>query len=261
MPAVLEKDRFLIVERLGQIAQEDQRIIAAFLGGSLAADQFVDEYSDIDIYYVVKPEHNKGLHSNMRSLIEKIGPLVYFDQHSQFGFDMSLFMFENGVKGEIGLGPIDKIRVMHVGPFKVLVDKAGVMKEVTLPIEKAPEGEDLRKYVESQLRWYWYWHNILLTTLGRDHLWGAQQALNMMRGYAWPLLKVANGVNPSDRIERHLSRKLRDEMGGTLAAYDKESMRVAAETMTRILKRETKQLIEKTGAEYPTKFERRVLSK
>lgn len=252
--------RSSIVERFGEIAQKDSRVIAAFLGGSLASG-LADDYSDIDMYYVLKPENYKDFLSGIHPLIESIGSLAYFDQHNQFGFDMALFMFRNGVKGEIGLGTVEKIRTMHVGPFKVLVDKTGILQNLSLPLEKAPVGEDLRRYVEGQLRWYWYWHNILLTALARDHLWGALQALNTMRSYVWNLLKISYGFNPTDKIEANLPASVKDEMGRTVASYDRDGIRGAVDAMTRILKRETKPLLEKTGAEYPSLFERTIFSK
>ena len=252
--------RSLTVEKFEDIAEKDSRVIAAFLGGSLASGH-ADDYSDIDMYYVIKPESYKEFLASIRSVIESIGSLAYFDQHSLFGFDLVLFMFQNGVKGEIGLGTAEKIKIMHAGPFKILVDKTDILQNLSLPTEKPPVGEDLRRYVEAQLRWYWYWNNMLMTALARDHLWSALQDLNTMRGHVWNLLKLSYGFSPNDRIERNLPPKIKEEMGSTVATYDQDNIRNAADTMTRILKRETESLIAKTGAEYPSLFEQTIRSK
>lgn len=258
MPLTSARDS--AVEKFRRIADEDPRIIGAFLGGSLAAEN-ADEYSDIDVYYVVKPEEYSSFHSNIRSLIEKLGRLAYFDEHSDFGFDLVLFMFQDGVKGELGLGTAEKMRVMHAGPYKVLSDKANLFKGVSFPYEKIHEGDDLQKNVERELRWYWYWYGIVLTSAARGQLWSALSALNTMRGHVFTLLRLAYNIRPGARVEKSLPPKLLKELGETVPAYDPASIRTASATLTTIVKREIKDLLERSHAEYPLLFEETVLAK
>ena len=95
--------RSAAVENFLRIAEEDPRIVAAFLGGSLASG-LSDQYSDIDMYYVIDPSEYESFHSSVKSLIDGLGPVAYFDEHNNFGFDLVLFMLTNGTKGELGLG-------------------------------------------------------------------------------------------------------------------------------------------------------------
>jgi hypothetical protein len=242
------------------MAEEDKRIIAAFLGGSLASGT-ADEYSDIDMYYVIEPSEYDSFHSNVKSLIERLGPLAYFDEHNNFGFDLVLFMLTDGTKGELGLATIDKMKVMHAGPFKVLVDKKGILKNADFPFEKSHIGEELRKDVEKQFRWYWYWYGIVLTSAARGHLWSAQDALNTMRDHLFKLLRYSSNLQPGQKLERSLPRPLLVEIGKTLPSFDANSMRTAAASMTVILKRETQGLLKRTGANYPSLFEKTLHAK
>jgi hypothetical protein len=123
--------RSATVENFRRISEEDRRIVAAFLGGSLASG-LADQYSDIDMYYVIDPNEYESFHSSVRSLIDGLGPVAYFDEHNNFGFDLVLFMLTNGTKGELGLGTPDKLRVMHAGPFRILVDKKGILKDAQI---------------------------------------------------------------------------------------------------------------------------------
>lgn len=256
----LTSARDSVVEKFRRVADEDPRIVGAFLGGSLAAET-ADQYPDIDVYYIVKPEEYSSFHSNIRSLIEQIGRPAYFDEHSDFGFDLVLFMFQDGVKGELGLGTAEKMKVMHAGPYKVLSDKANVFKGVSFPYEKTPEGDDLRKNVERELRWYWYWYGIVLTSAAREHLWSALSALNTMHGHVFTLLRMAYNIRPGARVEKSLPPKLLKEVGKTVPSYDPACIRTAAATLTTILKREIKDLLERSHAEYPLLFEETILSK
>ena len=252
--------RSATVENFRRIAEEDPRIVAAFLGGSLASG-LADQYSDIDIYYVIDPREYESFHPSVRSLIDGLGPVAYLDEHNNFGFDLVLFMLTNGTEGELGCGTPDKLRIMHAGPFRVLVDRKGILKDAQFPYEKMLEGEALRKDAEKQLRWYWYWYGIVLTAVARDHLWSAQSALDTMRNHLFNLLKYSYNLRPGAKIDRSLPRPLLIELGKTLPTLDPESLKTAAASMTIILKRETEGLLKATGAKYPTLFEKTVLAK
>jgi len=252
--------RSATVENFRCVAEEDPRIVAAFLGGSLASG-LADQYSDIDMYYVIDPSEYESFHSSVKSLIDGLGPVAYFDEHNNFGFDLVLFMLTDGTKGELALGTSDKLKVMHAGPFKVLVDKKDILKNAQFPYEKMLEGEALRKDTEKQLRWYWYWYGIVLTAAARDHLWSAQSALNTVRSHLFNLLKCSYNLRPGAKVDRSLPRPLLLELGNTLPTLDPESLKTAAASMAMILKRETKGLLKATGAKYPTLFEKTVLAK
>jgi hypothetical protein len=248
------------VENFRHVAERDSRVLAAFLGGSLASG-LADQYSDIDMYYIIDPSGYESFHSSVKSLIDGLGPVAYFDEHNNFGFDLVLFMLTDGTKGELALGTSDKLNVMHAEPFKVLVDKRNILKDVQLPYEKMLEGEALRKDVEKQLRWYWYWYGIVLTASARDRLWSAQSALNTMRNHLFNLLKYAYDLRPGEKIDKSLPRPLLIELGKTLPTLDPSSMKAAAASMTIILKRETENLLKTTGAKYPGVFEKTVLER
>ena len=115
------KERSSMVDKFEQLARTDPRIISAFLGGSLA-DGNEDDYSDIDMYYLIDEQSYPDFHSHVRNWLREQGQLVFFEEHSNFGFDLILFIYRNGVKGELGLGTKQNMMSLHAGPYKVLVD-------------------------------------------------------------------------------------------------------------------------------------------
>src|SRR6058998_730527 len=105
------KDRTAVVEEFRRIAEGDSRVLAAFLGGSLAA-RTADEFSDIDLYFIIDSRTYRRFHSAVPSLLRKMGPIVFLEEHSDFGFDLILFIFKNGVSGEIGLATHRNFKIM-----------------------------------------------------------------------------------------------------------------------------------------------------
>ena len=259
----LTKERSLFIQKFERIAREDPRILSAFLGGSLA-DGTEDDFSDIDIYYILDEQSYSDFPSQMRTHLSEMGPLVFLEQHNNFGFDLILFIFQNGVKGELGLGTTKNLKTLHAGPYKVLVDKKGLLDGFVFPFQASLEGKDLQEYVEKQLRWYWYWYYVFLSAVARGRLWSAFTQLQQMREYAFKLIVLAHHPQkiPGQRFERTVPRLVRDELGNaSLPHYTRSSMIASSDAMTEILKREIKQLLLSSHASYPADLEATVLDK
>ena len=257
------KERSLFIQKFEQIAREDPRVLSAFLGGSLA-DGTEDDFSDIDIYYILEEQSYSDFTSQMRARLAEMGPLVFLEQHNNFGFDLILFIFQNGVKGELGLGTTKNLKTLHAGPYKVLVDKKGLLDGFVFPFQPPLEGKDLKEYVEKQLRWYWYWYSVFLSAVARERLWSAFTQLQQMREYAFKLIALAHHPQriPGQRFERTVPRPVRDELGNSsLPQYTRRSMITSGDKMTEILKREIKQLLVSSYANYPADLEVTVLNK
>ena len=263
MQVELMKERSLFIQKFERIAREDPRILSAFLGGSLA-DGTEDDFSDIDIYYILDEQSYSDFPSQMRTRLSEMGPLVFLEQHNNFGFDLILFIFQNGVKGELGLGTTKNLKTLHAGPYKVLVDKKGLLDGFVFPFQASLEGKDLQEYVEKQLRWYWYWYYVFLSAVARGRLWSAFTQLQQMREYAFKLIVLAHHPQkiPGQRFERTVPRLVRDELGNaSLPHYTRSSMIASADAMTEILKREIEQLLPSSHASYPADLEATVLDK
>jgi hypothetical protein len=251
-----------MVDKFEQLAETDHRIVSAFLGGSLA-DGNADDYSDIDMYYLVDEQSYSDFHCHIRNWLREQGQLVFFDEHSNFGFDLILFVYQNGVKGELGLGTKQNMLSLHAGPYKVLVDKKGLLDGVVFPFQGSLKGDELRKYAERELSWYWYWYGVFLSATARGRLWSALTQLQQMRDHMFKLLVIAH--NPErfpDRVARWVPDQVLDEIGKTsLPQYSILSLLASAEAMTRILEREIKPLLAATHADYPVELKATILEK
>jgi predicted nucleotidyltransferase len=111
-------------------------IVAAFLGGSHAAGN-PREDSDVDVYVVSREEDYDALWARRHALLREWGDPVFEEDIVNFeglGFDMVLFEFVDTVDGEIAFGHTGNFRVIHGGPYRVLVDRTGLLDGVVFPL-------------------------------------------------------------------------------------------------------------------------------
>jgi len=130
--------------------QSDVRVVAAFLGGSHVAGTD-DEYSDLDLYLIVRDEDYDAFFAERRAFLGRLGEPVFLEDFSSFGFDMVVFIFSGGVEGELALGRASGFDHIHSGPFEALVDKEGILEGEVFPSHKPTDEEQT-----SMLRWLLY---------------------------------------------------------------------------------------------------------
>lgn len=118
-----------------QLAADD-RVLAAFLGGSLASGTD-DEFSDLDLYVVARPETYDALLSDHAGLLKAMGSPLFHHVTPDFealGFPMVHFALEGGVSGEIAICHPGSMMRTHGGPYEVLHDPEGILAGVVFPL-------------------------------------------------------------------------------------------------------------------------------
>src|SRR5438045_1503141 len=120
------------IGRFRKASEADPRVLAAFLGGSLAAGT-ADAYSDLDLYVVIADEDYANFFADRIAFLNLLGGPVHFDDFNGFGFDMVRFVLEDSTKGELSLGPASHFLHIHGGPYEVILDRADVLRGVEFP--------------------------------------------------------------------------------------------------------------------------------
>ena len=211
-----------VVERFRQACERDDRVVAAFLGGSLAAGR-ADDHSDLDLYVVAREDACTELVERRREFVAAWGDPVFTDVTPDFEgleFDMLHFVLADGVTGELAIGHPGNFRRVHGGPYLVLVDKAGVLDGVEFPlVSKSPE--ERRSTVERALAWFWLHLIGLAKALARDQLWVAHSQLNELRGCLWQLLRAAELPTGEAQIHERM-------LAGSLVGFDRHEVLNAA---------------------------------
>jgi predicted nucleotidyltransferase len=119
--------------------QADNRIMAAFLGGSYAREE-ADRFSDLDLYFVTTDESYQDFLVEKKSFIRQLGePLFLEDFGVPHGY---CFILSNTTEGEFWFGPESQFKDIYSGPYKVLLDKKNILVGEAFP---APIADPTRQ--------------------------------------------------------------------------------------------------------------------
>jgi predicted nucleotidyltransferase len=246
-----------VIQRFVTACESDERIAAAFLGGSFASGK-ADEYSDLDIYLITTDEAYDDFFTQRQAFMRSLGAPVFLEDFNEFGFDMVLFTFTDGVEGELALARESSFIVIHGGPHEVLVDKKGLLAGKVFPL-MAPTAEEQQQTVRRSIYWFWEDLSHFITLIYRGQLWAAFTSLDQMRR------KVVNMA--------HLEHDFTVEAGGYLNAKDvvpeeellllqstfgplePKAMLEAVLTLIQVYKRTATRLAAKHDIAYPTGLE------
>ncbi len=170
----------VVVNRFVAACQADERVVAAFLGGSYARGA-TDAYSDLDLYLITTDEAYDDFFAGYADFMHLLGEPVFLKDSHDYGFDLILFIYADGTEGELGLGRESHFTHIHGGPYKILLDKKGILAGALFPSyapDQAEQVETLRDMI------CWFWHDLLhhfMTPIARGQLWSAYGALEDLR--------------------------------------------------------------------------------
>lgn len=224
--------RFL--ERLMAGLRSDNRVAALFLGGSHAAGT-ADEHSDLDLYLITSDAAFESLRSERKALLGALGEIVFLEEHSDFGFLMLLFIYADGVHGEIALAPARDLHDVHGGPHVVLLDRKGLLEGREFETFRLDQ-ESRARVTESLLRWFWYDRGLLYVALARENLWSAHHYLELCRERCLTLARLLAhpGIWPGghEKAEAMLDTAMLALFEPTVVPLDSDRMYRAAHKVT-----------------------------
>ena len=252
------------LERFVAACREDTRVVAAFLGGSHAA-RTADEYSDLDLYLIVGDQHYDTFFAERRAFLGRLGEPVFFEDFSEFGFDMVVFIFSDGVEGELALGRASGFDHIHGGPFEVLVDKEGILEGQVFPLLQSTQVEQRRK-----LRWliYWFWRDLseFNRAIVRGRLWTAHGLLEGLRLKCVNIARIKHefysvGMVGYKGLEEAAHAQDLESLRATLCPLEREAMLEAAGRLAGFYLRTAPPLAFQQQIAYPADLEAVVMDK
>lgn len=182
-----------LINGFASAAHADARIAAAFIGGSRGAGT-ADAYADTDLYLVLRDDSYDAFFADRHSFMAQFGDPVLLEDFNGFGFDMLLFIYADGVDGELVLARASNFAHIPSGPFRALLDRDGILPHQAFPPIKQPSAEEQRE----QMRWmvYWFWRDLSQFSrwMARGRLWSAYGYLEMLRHTC---LGIVRGKQPS----------------------------------------------------------------
>lgn len=253
-----------VLERFVAACEQDERVVAAFLGGSLAAGK-ADEWSDLDIYLITTDESYQDFAAGFRAFVGRLGQPLFLESFGRS--DTLFFIFADDTEGEISLGSESAFLDIHDGPYKVLVDKKGILEGVKF-LGYRPTPDEQLETLRGQV--YWFWHNLshFITAIGRGQLWWAQGQLEALRNCCVNLARLEHnfadanvGDEPYFKVENAIPTGELAPLEPTFRPMEPGALQESVFAIVAFYRKLAPPLAERHGIEYPADLERLMLSR
>ena len=222
-----------------------------------------DKHSDLDLYLIVADHQHTTFFSERAAFILQPGEPVFLEDFNGFGFDMILFILAGGAKGELGLAKASRFLHIRNGPYRVLVDKIGLLRAVTFPVERVPPEEQCCN-LEKLVRSFWRYLYLATGAFGRSHLLSAMSYLEGMRQRLLQLCPLSVDFGDSrghPRLEALLTPSLVEVLSRTFPHLEREETVAAVKEWVQLFQQLAKPLTQAHGINYPTSLEQEVLTR
>jgi len=247
------------VDRFVNACIADERVVAAFLGGSYAKG-YSDPYSDIDLCVITTDQSFEEFVSQREAFLRSLGDLVF---HEDFGNpEVSFYIYAEDTEGELNDGRESGLDKIHSGPFKILVDKTNILAgAIFSPFEpSAPERvEKLRHLL------FDFWHELshFMIAMQRNQLWWARGQLESLRSVCVNLARLRNNFLDPEfseeayfKIETVMPVEKLSALVETFCPMEKEAMLKAGSAVVQFYREIAPLLAILHGIEYPSGLER-----
>src|SRR5258708_20933907 len=246
----------VVMNRFVAACQADERVVAAFLGGSYARDA-ADAYSDLDLYLITTDEAYDDFFAGREAFIRRLGEPVFLEDYHG---DSVFFFFTDGTEGELGLGRESHFTDIHGGPYRVLLDKKGILAGAVFPwpeVAQAEQIETLRGIIS------WFWHDLchhFITPLARGQIWSACGGLQDLRLSCVNLARLRENFQAPpegyEKVEQAIPVEQLAPLQATFCPLERDAMLQAALVIVRFYQDLAPPLARAHGIPYPADLER-----
>jgi predicted nucleotidyltransferase len=252
------------IARFVKACQADERIVAAFLGGSNAKG-YADAFSDVDLCVITTDSSFEEFCKERESFLESLGDLVFLEDFDLP--DIAFYIFADDTEGELYFGSESRLDHIHSGPFRPLVDKRNILEGVVFSEpDPAPskQTEKLRRNI------YWFWHELshFVTAMRRGQLWWAQGQLEALRAICVNLARLQHNFMDADageeayfKIENAMPVEPLSALKETFGSMEKDEIRKATLAVVRFYREIAPSLAAMHGILYPHQLERVMMAR
>lgn len=243
-----------VVARFVAACRSDARVLAAFLGGSYAAGT-ADARSDLDLYAIISDAGYDSFFAERRAFVARLGEPYFLEDAHDHGGDVVCFMLADDTEGELELGRERHFAQLHTGPYRVLLDKRGILASVAFPpysVDPSRQVETLRRQI------VWFWHNLrhhVLTPLARGQLWSAYGGLEDLRRTCVDLIRLSEDFGAEaegyEKVEHAVPVERLAPLRATICPLERDAMLHAARALVQIYEGLAPPLARAHGIPYP----------
>jgi predicted nucleotidyltransferase len=249
----------VVMNRFIAACQADERVVAAFLGGSYARGT-ADTCSDLDLYLITTDEAYNDFYSGREAFLRLLGEPVFLGDFNGYGFDMVNYIFADGTEGELVLGRESNFTHIHGGPYRVLLDKKRILAGAVFPLYEPAQAEQIETLHHLV---YWFWHDLshhFITALARGQLWSAYGALEEMRLTCVNLARLRQNFQAAaegyEKVEQAIPVEQLSPLQATFCPLEQGAMLQAALVIVQFYQELAPPLAQAHGIPYPADLER-----
>jgi predicted nucleotidyltransferase len=251
-------DRFVVA------CQADERVVAAFLGGSYAKGT-ADAHSDLDLSVITTDAALEDFEAGREAFLRQIGELVFLENFGRQ--DLVFFIFADDSEGELYFGSESQLDHIQSGPYRLLLDKKGILAGATFPEEEPARAEQLEK-LRQQI--YWFWHELshFTTAMARGQLWWAHGQLEALRNCCINLARLRHNFFDADagseayfKVDTALPTEQLASLQATYCPLEREAMLQAVQDIVRFYQELAPALARAHGLVYPAGLEHVMISR
>jgi predicted nucleotidyltransferase len=252
------------VDRFVKACGVDDRIAAAFLGGSNAKG-YADAYSDVDLCVITTDEAFEDFLKEREVFLRSLGDLVFLED---FDKPTSVFyIYADDTEGELNIAREGRLGDIHSGPFHILLDKKHILEGAEFP-EGVPDSSKQTEKLLSQIQLFWHELSHFITAMQRGQIWWAQGQLEGLRAVCvnlarlrYNLLDGEAGEEAYFKIETIMPVEQLAPLKETFGPMEKEAMGKAVLAIVRFYQEIAPPLAQKYGLHYPQDLERVMLAR
>jgi predicted nucleotidyltransferase len=247
------------MQRFVAACQADERVVAAFLGGSYARGT-ADAYSDLDLSLIATDAAYDDFVAGRAAFLRLLGDLVFLED-----FDLEnlvFFIFADDTEGELWFGSQSHLEHIHSGPYRVLLDKRAILAGAVFP-EREPAQADQIETLRRQIFWFWHELSHFTTAMARGQLWWAHGQLEALRHNCINLARLRYNFADADvgsesyfKVERALPIDQLSPLQATYCPLEQAVMLQAARVIVRFYQELAPALAQAHGLTYPADLER-----
>lgn len=247
------------VDRFVSACLADDRVVAAFLGGSYAKG-YADAYSDLDLCVITTDQSFENFFSTREAFLRSLGDLVFLEEFGNS--NSSFYIFADDTEGELNFGSENRLDQIHSGEFRTLLDKKNILAEATFPPFEPSSSEQMEKLRQEI---YVFWHELshFNTAMRRNQLWWARGQLEALLSKCVNLARLKyNFLDPDIgeeayfKLETVMPVEQLSALQETFCPMEKGAMLNAVITIVRFYQELAPSLAQEQGIKYPRGLER-----
>ena len=249
----------IITNRFIAACNADDRVVAAFIGGSYARGKN-DAYSDLDFGIIITDETYEYFLADREAFIRLLGEPVFLEDYQEDSTDTIFSIFSDGTEVELLLGHESRFNHIHVGPYKLLLDKKGILAGTVFSWHKPTQAEQIET-LRGMINWFW--HDLshhFITPMARGQLWSAYGAIEEMRLTCVNMARLQQNFSTKaegyEKVEQAVPVEQLAPLKSSICLMERDAMLQAALTIVRFYQELAPQLAEAHGIPYPTDLAR-----